>query len=337
MNFYFLKYLTGYFILALICLSGWSTFLFAQDASVINENGGAKENAEKKETTDINKPHYQSAGKCVSCHNDPALLQIFRTPHGQGADSRTQFAEKQCKTCHQSEQAHGDRRKMTALPAPGHQVVLKFYRDNSDSAKQKDAPCLGCHQRNSTHVMWQDSKHQRAEVACVDCHQLHPAKDPALDKTRQFEQCKSCHKKQSNDFRKANTHPVRQGSMGCSDCHNPHDSTYKNALTYSRESDLCWSCHAALRGPFLFEHQPVTEKCTLCHSAHGSIHTGMLTRRAPLLCQSCHSSRGHPSLSLTPDSLPGRRPSPFVLSQSCLNCHAQIHGSNHSSGGVLTH
>jgi hypothetical protein len=58
----------------------------------------------------------------------------------------------------------------------------------------------------------------------------------------------------------------------------------------------------------------------------------MLTRRAPLLCQQCHSQAGHPSLSLTAAGLPGGSPSALVVGSSCLNCHGEVHGSNHPSG-----
>jgi len=33
--------------------------------------------------------------------------------------------------------------------------------------------------------------------------------------------------------------------------------------------------------------------------------------------------------------LPGGQRSPYVLGQNCLNCHSQVHGSNHPSGSKL--
>ena len=123
--------------------------------------------------------------------------------------------------------------------------------------------------------------------------------------------------------------------MVCTDCHDPHASVAEGALVRTTTNELCLSCHTEYRGPVLFDHAPVSEDCSLCHEPHGSIHPALLTRRPPLLCQSCHSQRGHPSIAFTEDSLPGGNPSAMVLERSCMNCHTQVHGSNHPSGFSL--
>jgi DmsE family decaheme c-type cytochrome len=123
--------------------------------------------------------------------------------------------------------------------------------------------------------------------------------------------------------------------MICTDCHDPHGSVADALLVRDTANELCVSCHAEYRGPMLFDHAPVSEDCTLCHEAHGSVHQALLNRPAPLLCQSCHSQRGHPSLSFTDDSLSNGNPSAMVLGRSCVNCHTQVHGSNHPSGYSL--
>jgi hypothetical protein len=61
----------------------------------------------------------------------------------------------------------------------------------------------------------------------------------------------------------------------------------------------------------------------------------MLVKRAPLLCQSCHSQAGHPSIPQDAGGLASATPSQYLLGQSCLNCHSQAHGSNHPSGSKL--
>ena len=100
-------------------------------------------------------------------------------------------------------------------------------------------------------------------------------------------------------------------------------------------NDTCFQCHAEKRGPYLWEHAPVAEDCTTCHNPHGSNQPGMLAQRAPFLCQSCHSQSGHPSIAYDADGLATGMPSQYLLAESCLNCHSQVHGSNHPSGSKL--
>jgi DmsE family decaheme c-type cytochrome len=96
-------------------------------------------------------------------------------------------------------------------------------------------------------------------------------------------------------------------------------------------NQTCFTCHADKRGPLLWEHAPVAEDCTLCHSSHGSVRTALLNKTPPLLCQQCHSVAGHPSVARTA----GGGASIFLLAGSCTNCHSQVHGSNHPAGSKL--
>ena len=137
--------------------------------------------------------------------------------------------------------------------------------------------------------------------------------------------------------RQLGRHPVRQGKLACSDCHQPHGTTAQKQLVRATINDTCYECHAEKRGPMLWEHQPVTEDCSTCHAAHGSSNPGMVKMRGPVLCQSCHSQQGHPSLAYGPSGLPGNpSPSTALALGNCMNCHSQVHGSNHPSGSSLT-
>lgn len=125
--------------------------------------------------------------------------------------------------------------------------------------------------------------------------------------------------------------------MGCSDCHNVHGATSGAMLNQPTVNQTCFSCHADKRGPFLWEHAPAAEDCTLCHSSHGSVRQSLLTKSPPLLCQQCHTTAGHPSVARTGAALPGGPAggSVFLVAGSCTNCHSQVHGSNHPAGAKL--
>ena len=124
--------------------------------------------------------------------------------------------------------------------------------------------------------------------------------------------------------------------MACTACHDPHGSTAEFLLARQNVNETCYACHAEKRGPFLWEHAPVAEDCTECHAQHGSSQPGMLKQRGPLLCQQCHSQAGHPSIVQGNAALSAGTPSSYLLGANCLNCHAQIHGSNHPSGAFFT-
>jgi DmsE family decaheme c-type cytochrome len=272
----------------------------------------------------------EGADTCLGCHNSEDMLLIFRTPHGQGADPDTPFANLQCESCHGPGGDHAGQRGVGA----GHAPIVSFDHEAGTSAEDQNAVCMGCHAKH-VGLPWAGSMHERNDIACTDCHSVHTPTDAVTKLTTQAEVCFDCHQDQHADSVKPYAHPVRFGIMACSSCHNPHHSTADALLKRDTINELCWSCHTDLKGPYLYEHAPVSEDCALCHNAHGSIHPALLMRRPPLLCQSCHSQRGHPSISFTPDSLPGNNPSAMVVGGSCLNCHRQIHGSNHPSGAKL--
>jgi DmsE family decaheme c-type cytochrome len=273
----------------------------------------------------------EGAQTCLSCHNSDKMLLIFRTAHGQTADANAPMAHLQCEACHGPGSAHSDRRRTTK----DHPKVVNFGRDSETPIEEQNGACLNCHTRHLG-LEWQGSVHDRNQVSCADCHSTHDTVDRVSLLTEQADVCIECHTRQGSDAFKPYAHPVRFGVMTCTACHNPHQSTADALLTRNTTNELCWECHTELRGPYLFEHAPVTEDCSLCHEAHGSIHPAMLNKRPPLLCQACHSQAGHPAVPYGPGGLAGGgSPSAFLLGGSCLNCHSQIHGSNHPSGVKL--
>ena len=269
----------------------------------------------------------QGADTCLGCHNNPGVTNIFRTPHARPNDPRGPFGHGglQCEACHGPGGAHvagmGDVSK-----------IIVFGPKSATPVQRQNANCLLCHQSNAAQH-WASSAHAAADVACASCHQLHAPKDPLLTASTQVEVCTSCHQAQHADLLKPSHHPLREGKMACTACHSPHGSTAPAQLVKNTVNETCTSCHAEYRGPFLWEHQPVTEDCSNCHNAHGSVQPALLKLRPPFLCQTCHEGVGHPSILNTPQGLPGGgMPSAYLLAGGCVNCHSQIHGSNHPSG-----
>jgi len=270
------------------------------------------------------------AETCLICHTQegefPVLL-IFKTRHATVEDKRSPFAGHQCEACHGPGGEHPE-----SIMGGGPSKITTFGKRAQTPIKKQNAVCGGCHQKTIT-LHWSGSAHESAKVACADCHALHAERDPVLNLSQQTGVCFQCHARQRADSLKASSHPLRAGKMGCTACHAPHGSTGAYQLVRETVNETCYRCHAEKRGPFLWEHPPAMEECMLCHRPHGSNHPAMLSKRPPFLCQQCHSQAGHPSVSHTPGGLGG---SAYLLGQSCMNCHAQVHGSNHPSGARLS-
>lgn len=187
-------------------------------------------------------------------------------------------------------------------------------------------------------MFWEGSAHATQGVACNSCHDVHAGGNKMADKQQQTEVCFTCHKEQRAQLHRPSHHPVLEGEVACSDCHNPHGSTGPKNLKKDSVNETCYTCHMEKRGPFVRSHQPVTEDCTICHNAHGTVSANLLAYRVPYLCQQCHNATDHPvnaNLYLHPNELPGlpsaRTDNSRLLGtvgRGCLNCHTNIHGSN---------
>jgi len=285
----------------------------------------------------------KGADTCLACHDEDSefpVLDIFKTPHGlqsSNKNSQLPFAQEQCETCHGAAGKHSVKRLRKGQQR---EPMLDFARFSKIPAEDKNQVCASCHVKKAK-SHFDGGIHQVNDVACSDCHRVHQVKDPMLVNETQVEGCVDCHQSQKLITRKFSTHPLINGQMGCTSCHAPHGNDNDNILHAETVVGTCTTCHAGKRGPFLFEHQPASEDCSLCHSAHGSNQQGMLTQRSPYLCQNCHSSQGHPSLANDADGLIERRFPPlrtgsvFLLGKACTNCHSKVHGSNHPSGSKL--
>jgi DmsE family decaheme c-type cytochrome len=125
--------------------------------------------------------------------------------------------------------------------------------------------------------------------------------------------------------------PVREGKMDCVTCHSPHGSNNVRMLkTGNTLNEMCASCHSEKRGPFLWDHAAGRENCATCHDPHGSNNDRMLVAKDPMLCQRCHVSSRHPATIY--DGTQVAAASNRAVGRSCVNCHSQIHGTNHPAG-----
>ena len=289
--------------------------------------------AKKRVVSDI---VMQGDARCTRCHSDVngdevenyPVLPIARTKHGTRADSRTPT----CVSCHGESERHLKQEgKLRPLPD---QPFGKKMAANNPAAHNK--ACLSCHEGGKL-MHWSGSIHSRRDAACTDCHQMHVTHDRATTREKITETCMSCHKEKRAQIERPSHHPITEGKMNCVDCHNPHGSAGPKLMIKDSVNETCYTCHMEYRGPFLWNHQPVTQDCALCHNPHGTTAPTLLKQRAPFLCQQCHEPTSHrgnfPGISNTMNNASGA--GGLTQARSCANCHTNIHGgSNPTSTGT---
>ncbi len=256
---------------------------------------------------------------CASCHEKEAQ-QFAKTLHGRLALDKDRKEDSGCESCHGPGKAHvdadGDPAKILVLKKmPAHEVAEQ---------------CMTCHAKDKAHMFWEGSPHQIKDVSCIKCHSVHHPQTPRklLNKPTQEETCFQCHIEQRKMMQQRSRHPIAEGKVACSDCHNAHGAQGEHLISANSVNDKCYKCHAEKRGPMLWEHGPVREDCMVCHTAHGSVSENLLVAKPPRLCQSCHIQGRHQTVVGAPNSA-------WVVSGACLNCHTNIHGSNHPSGQLF--
>ncbi|MCM2322657.1 MAG: DmsE family decaheme c-type cytochrome [Oligoflexia bacterium] len=269
------------------------------------------------------------AQRCATCHEDE--VESFQKSHHRKAWSmKDAVAANSCASCHGDPMEHlkseGD------VPMP-----LKLTGKGVDVAKASES-CLKCHSTESSLSFWGAGKHGKNDVSCMSCHTLH-GKAAVKPKA---EACFTCHKDVKHDAQKLSHHPILEGKVSCSDCHNPHGTLNHGMLKAESVNQLCTKCHTDKRGPFLWEHAPVEENCMSCHDSHGSRNQKLLVEKTPNLCQTCHevshakspvgAAGGFHNVAGTPVNQFKDK----LVARSCLNCHSKIHGSFAPHSGLAT-
>jgi DmsE family decaheme c-type cytochrome len=268
---------------------------------------------------------YVGQDTCLGCHDDRAA-GLSATVHGKAAHPRSPAAAQGCESCHGPGSLH--------IEDPADDTRIRKF--SKMAARDVSGSCLSCHTQSS-HSLWQGSAHDARNLSCTTCHSVHDPKSPRaqLKTVTELDTCATCHQPQVMKVKRVSHMPVVEGKMTCTTCHNPHGATNVRQLRVGNWiNESCVSCHAEKRGPFLFEHAAGRESCVSCHDPHGSSNDRMLVARVPMICQRCHIGTRHPSTIY--DGLALQNRSNRLVGRACINCHQQIHGSNHPSGQSLT-
>ena len=230
---------------------------------------------------------------------------IMAPPNIPGA---TFVGTKACADCHEA--------LVRDFKTAGHSRLM------ANGKNAANAGCESCHGPGSLHV----SSGGGAKTI------INPRKDP--------ETCFQCHLEIRAKFNLPYRHPVLEGRVSCGDCHNPHKgSVFKGggATNIMGKNEVCFQCHQAQRGPFVFQHEATREGCTTCHEPHGSVNQKQLVARNQLLCLKCHFQQQNnvPGQLNVPGSLniANGNHNSRVSQGTCWSggCHEAVHGSQVNS------
>ncbi|MEQ1546674.1 cytochrome c3 family protein [Methyloglobulus sp.] len=257
----------------------------------------------------------------------------------KAVDSAATSTEKACTSCHDDTEAKVHEHHSDCLSCHTDAEMHRKSKKILPAKVQAPEACLSCHATGKGHaedahrINFGVSDHSKAGVQCTDCHGIHKDKisnqpnvaDLRLDKNAKL--CITCHQDVFARFNMVSHHPLREGAITCTDCHNQHDSS---KTTLGGKTEQCTQCHQAVRGPHVFEHPPATEDCANCHNPHGTPNRRLLEVAQPMLCLQCHSlpnNRHGQSGSTATDEITTETISGAVL-RNCANCHGAIHGSS---------
>jgi predicted CXXCH cytochrome family protein len=209
----------------------------------------------------------------------------------------TFIGSEECAVC------HGD---MTAGFTAGADHAHLVVR----TPNEKNIGCEACHGPGSVH----------SEAAGAARTIVNPGKSPEI--------CFQCHLDKRGQFLgMPSHHPVLEGKIGCGDCHNPHASSLvrRGGASLDHLDSLCFDCHAAQRGPYVFEHEAMREGCASCHEPHGTVNARMLKQRDANLCLKCHMQQR----TATGVIIGGYDHGANLARGTCwtAGCHEAVHGS----------
>lgn len=275
-------------------------------------------------------PQYVSEDVCADCHAD--ISEAFHnTPHGVYLSGNAEYSTKSCQSCHGPGGKHVDSEDPADIINP---MTVDFI--------EGEATCLDCHKGNAFEG-WAMSNHRSGDVRCANCHQMHVTQGEE-NEVRHSDKCLGCHTNVRAAGFMPSHHPIAEGKMECTDCHDPHGGAGEFVQDGSIR-ERCFTCHAGVEGPFVFEHAPVAEDCMICHTPHGSVANNLLKVSEPALCLNCHSMHFHAGVEgvdgpFTPPQATDRSgvstPDAWkrVMLTKCTQCHTEIHGSDLPSQSI---
>jgi DmsE family decaheme c-type cytochrome len=253
---------------------------------------------------------------CATCHEDVAKAFVAG-PHGRAMADRApknllklegSTLDRSCESCHGPGEAHAND------PSTKNIRSLK-----GASTADASSGCASCHAAQKGGLAIRTHGHERAGIACLDCHvsgHAAPAAEPMLARAR-GSLCTGCHGSETAQFALPYAHRDGKAPFECTSCHTVHGGTTVRGRVEEDGQQHCVACHTEKAGPLVYPHPPqAVNGCIACHAPHGSPNPFLLNRASTSqLCLECHTN--------TPTFHDLSKPA----YRACVSCHAAVHGS----------
>ena len=262
--------------------------------------------------------------ECVACHED-VVKGFAKSSHGRTFAADKDYQGSSCTSCHTDAREHAE--------SGGDKKPLSLTKGATAEA---NASCLSCHAGHKKQALWEGSAHQLAGLKCASCHDVHKMHigTPEQQKTlpgrdRDHEEVPRVPRRPAGepapafeppDARRADgvhllPQPARDGGR---EAHRP--GLGERALLLlppEHAGPLPLGALAGARGlpaPATARTARTTRRCS---------------RPASRSSASPATSRGGTR------RWPGYPAAIWQGNKACLNCHQNIHGSNHPSGPLF--
>ena len=186
---------------------------------------------------------------CGQCHNLASDPKPFLTKR-EGIDL--------CRGCHAEQVALMLDKSAVHQPVIDQRACLNCHSPHASKtagllAGPMKTVCASCHADTIARQQHSPAKHPPvAEGKCTACHDPHSTNGTLLfsDKHKP-ETCAPCHEHMSHSM-----HPMgakfkdprnKNLTVDCLSCHRAHGTEYKMLIPFAKATDLCTTCHEALR------------------------------------------------------------------------------------------
>lgn len=247
---------------------------------------------------------YIGTPMCMTCHHTYATLWASVEHSELMSEPPVPANQRGCEGCHGPGELH---------VGPDRKAIVSW---DDLEVKQRATICLPCHEDLGIEEgLWFDRDHSEL-LGCTECHEVHrPVDRPQLLKTEAGKDCSPCHDDLEERAAEGLHHPLYEGSLACSMCHQFHGNEQRNLLNRS-QSALCIGCHGR-NVPQPENHKRTDFRLGHGDDARGKEDTCYTCHDEQEFCNQCHAI-DYPHAE---EYIMEHGTEAAEFSSTCLNCH----------------